>query len=95
MRIYKRSTSAHGLTDMFHFSLQAHLCDNIFSCYTLLLDREPIQAVIVGFNFASIDFTFVEIVISTNVEIKRILLVILALCSMLSCTYYAQNYAGI
>ena len=36
VHIYRQSTSAHGITNMF-----THLIDKIFSYYTLLLYREP------------------------------------------------------
>ena len=41
VRIYRQSTSACGITNMFYFSMQTHLIGKIFSCYTLLLYREP------------------------------------------------------
>jgi len=41
VRIYRQNTSAHGITNMFRFSLQAHLSDKFFSCYNPLLYREP------------------------------------------------------
>ena len=41
VHIYRQNMSAHGIANMFHFSLQAHLSDNIFSWYTILLYREP------------------------------------------------------
>ena len=41
VRIYRQNTSARGITNTFYFSMQTHLIGKIFSCYTLLLCREP------------------------------------------------------